>query len=110
MALLAWYRNHALPDGEDICFGFEPAGDPNAVAAQIADMHASGTTLSPDVAVVPLLEHFSDQEVRLMNQLMGLERLILCDQDRSVGMIRDLFQALMEKGAVIALRHQASGR
>jgi hypothetical protein len=64
MALLVWYRNHALPAGEDLCFAFEPAGDPNTVAAEIADMHASGTALSPDVAVVPLSEHFSDQEVK----------------------------------------------
>ena len=108
--LLAWYRNHAFPKGEDLCFAFEPEGDPAAVAAQISDMHASGTTLSPDVATVPLEVHFSKQEIRLMNQLLGLERLILDEQDQSVSRIGELFQRLMEKGAAIALRHQAEGR
>lgn len=110
VALLAWYRNHALPQSQDLCFSLEPTGDPKVVATQIADMHASGTTLSCDVAVALLEAHFSDQDIELMNQLMGLEAMLLCDQDRSVGMIRDLFQALMEKGAEIALRHQAAGR
>lgn len=110
MGLLAWYRNHALPPGEDLCFTFQLAGDPKAVATQIADMHASGTTLSSDVEVVPLEAHFSDQDIGLMNQLWGLEAMLLSDQDRSVGMIRDLFQTLMEKGAEIALRHQSEGR
>lgn len=110
VSLLAWYRNHALPQGEDLCFALEPTGDPKVVAVQIADMHASGTTLSSDVEVVPLEAHFSDQDIELMNRLMGLEAILLCDQDRSVGMIRDLFQALIEAGAKIALQHQAAGR
>jgi|GEM_PF-5032880 len=108
--LLAWYRNHALPNGEDLCFDLRTAGDPEVAAVEISDMFASGTTLSSDVAVQSLGDLFSDQEVRLMNQLMGLEEMILCDQDRSAGVIRQLFQSLLEKGAELALRHQAEGR
>lgn len=108
-ALLVWYRNAALPTGSDLCFAFEPEGDPVAVAAQISDMHASGTTLSPHVSVEPLEANFSLQEIRLLNQLLGLEHLILHEQDQSIGRINDLFRSLMEKGAEIALRHQAEG-
>ncbi len=110
VTLLAWYRNHALPQGEDLCFSLELAGDPKVVAAQIADMHASGTTLSSDVSVVLLGQVFLPKEVALMNQLIALGDMVLDEQDRSINPIRDLFQTLMERGAEIALRHQAAGR
>jgi hypothetical protein len=45
-----------------------------------------------------------------MNQLAVLGDMVLGEQDRSINPIRNLFQVLMEKGAEIALRHQASGR